>query len=557
MMNAHLFSEFSGLQLLANDGRLFAFLSFAAALFGAFLLARPLFRRLPMGAAPGGADDPFDSSGVTAVSLKAVESRLRDAGLAEAHIPAHVQDAAQSLAELRRRLLDVHPEALELVDRGDFKAAAATLKLDCELRLAPIDGARAPEDAGKDAELFAAAAAIDQLNLDHRRAAERYAAAASLVSTAAELAGTLPASAGAAWRFRMAQGRALVDDGAQSGQGDSLIGAIESYDRALEAVSRAQSPFAWAQTQFHRADALLASGVNDNEPRRVEEAVGSYQLALEEWTHDAAPFEWARAQHNLGDALQRLAEMEDGVERLRPAAEAYRAALKAWTQRAAPELFAMAQGNLGDALAVMGARTRDETMLREAICAYRAALGELRRDLAPREWARMQNSLGNALEALSEQEFCERKYDRNQLRLAVEAFQSALEGQTPEASPAEFAATNVNLGDALLALGEGEAAENPAYGHDLLSRAAAAYRAALSAADGRAPVEAAKIKINLAYALGLLWNGTRNRQMLTEALAMLDAAIAAIKGTDENQHVADAECAREKILAALAQAGAA
>jgi hypothetical protein len=45
--------------------------------------------------------------------------------------------------------------------------------------------------------------------------------------------------------------------------------------------------------------------------------------------------------------------------------------------------------------------------------------------------------------------------------------------------------------------------------------------------------------------------------MLTEALAMLDAAIAAIKGTDENQHVADAECAREKILAALAQAGAA
>ena len=105
-----------------------------------------------------------------------------------------------------------------------------------------------------------------------------------------------------------------------------------------------------------------------------------------------------------------------------------------------------------------------------------------------------------------------------------------------------------------MALGEGEAAENPAYGEDLLRRAAAAYRAALSTADGRAPVDAAKIKINLAYALGLLWNGTRNRQMLNEALAMLDGAITAIKGTSERQHVADAERARERILAALAQA---
>ena len=249
-------------------------------------------------------------------SVSRRSTRLREAGVDEAHIPAHVRDAAQSLSELRTRLLDVHPEALELVDRGDFEAAAATLKQDCELRLAPIDGMRAPDEACRDAELYAAAAAIDQLNLDHRGAAKKYAAAARLVSNAAEIVGAPPASAGAAWRFRMAQGRALVEDGARSGQGDSLVGAIESYDRALDAVSRAQSPFAWAQTQFHRADALLAAGVNDNEPCRVEEAVGSYQLALEEWTHNSRALEWARAQHNLGDALQRLAEMEDGVERL-------------------------------------------------------------------------------------------------------------------------------------------------------------------------------------------------------------------------------------------------
>ncbi len=551
-MDAHLINEFSGLMLLADDGKLVAFLGAAVALFAAFRVARPLFRRLPMGDAANGtnsgaADDP---SGVTPVALRAIEARLREAGVAEAHIPLRVRDAAGALSQLRQRLEDVCPPALALVDRGDFEAAAAALREDCELRLAPIDGERDPDEARNDAEIYAAAAAIDHLQLDYRGAADKYAAAARLVAAA----GALQESAGAAWRFRMAQARALVDNGAAMGCGESLIGAIESYGLALEAVSRAESPFAWAATQFDRADALLASGVNDYEASRVEQAVASYQLALEEWTHDAAPFDWARTQHNLGDALQQLAEMEDCVDRLRPAVDAYRAALSEWTRRAVPDLFAMAQGNLGDALAVMGARTGDEAMLREAICAYRAALGELRRDIAPEEWARMQNNLGNALEALSEHEFCERKYSLEQLRHAVEAFESALEGQTAEDAPAEFAATNVNLGDALLALGEGEAADNPAYGHDLLRRAVSAYKAALATVDGHAPLDAAKIKINLAYALGLLWNGTRDRQMLNEALAMVDGAIATIKGTPERHHVADAERAREKILAALAQA---
>jgi tetratricopeptide (TPR) repeat protein len=279
--------------LLANYGKLFAFLGCAVALFGVFHLARPLFRRLPMGVSPdekGGAG--ADPSGVGAASLQAVESRLREAGVAEAHIPARLRDAAASLSELRERLESVQSEALALIDRGDFEAATAALKQDCELSLAPIDVDRDPGDARKDAELHAAAAAIDQLNLDYRAAADKYAAAAHLVRGVGEPR----TSAGAEWRFCMAQARALADDGAQRGHGESFLGAIESYDRALDAVSRNESPFAWAATQFHRADALLASGVNDNEASRVEEAVSSYQLALEEWTHDAAPFEWARTQ---------------------------------------------------------------------------------------------------------------------------------------------------------------------------------------------------------------------------------------------------------------------
>ena len=266
-MNANLFNEFSWLMLLADNGAMVAFLGCAAALFGAFCLARRLFRRLPMGNSSSGQERRGDCGGGPALALQAVKSRLREAGIAEAHIPARLQDAARSLSELRDQLEAVRPEALALVDRGDFEAAAAALS--CELRLTPVPpGGRAPDEARRDAELFAAAAEIDQLNLDYRAAADKYDAAARLVCAAEP-----DASAGALWRFRMAQGRALVDDGAARGLGESLIGAVESYDRALAAVSRAHSPFAWAATQFHRADALLASGVNDNEAGRIEEAV--------------------------------------------------------------------------------------------------------------------------------------------------------------------------------------------------------------------------------------------------------------------------------------------
>jgi tetratricopeptide (TPR) repeat protein len=214
----------------------------------------------------------------------------------------------------------------------------------------------------------------------------------------------------------------------------------------------------------------------------------------------------------------------------------------------------MTQGDLGDVLAVIGARTGDDAALREAICAYRAALGELRRDLEPKERVRMQNNLGNALEAQAEHEFCDRKYWRDQLKQAVEAFEFALDGQTAEAAPDEYAATNVNLGDALLALGESELAAKPAYGLDVLRRAAGAYRAALATPGERAAVDSAKIRINLAYALGLLWNVSRDRRCLDEALAVLERAISMLEGTPERAHVADAERARDQLRACLAQA---
>ena len=531
----------------------------AAVVFGGFVAARIIFRRLPPDSY-GAKQQPSlrmapteeEKRAVAPACLQAIESRLREAGVPELLIPWRLRDASQSLARLRARLVKVKPDAVALIDCGDFDAAVAILKQSCEPDTDLDEGCCEPGQAHQAAEIYADAALIDQLKLDYRSAAENFAAAATLVSRFGD-----PASKGQEeWRLRIEQGHALVDDGLQTGNGGSFISAIATYDQALSLVPRREAPFNWAATQFHRGDALLASGVNDNETERFEEAVESFRAALEEWTPEPAPFDWARAQHNLGEALQRLAEIEPGVERLQPAVEAYRAALREWTREAAPDLFAMVQSNLGDALAIMGVRATDKTKLREAVDAYRAALGEMRREIAPKEWAMIQRNLGNALEALAEQEDRDQIYGFKRLAQAVEAFEAARDGQSPETSPVEFAAASVNLADALLALGEREFVENPDYGASVLQRAATAYRDALAGSDAISPVDVARVKVNLAYALGLIWNKTRDRPMLDEALAMLDAAIPIIKDTKEKQHVENAERARETVLAALAREAA-
>ncbi|WP_395667136.1 hypothetical protein [Methylocella sp.] len=525
--------------LMSPDNRSFLALVLGSGfvLLVGFWGARRLMRALPD--SYGEASPPTDAErdGVTAASREAVAAMLQAENLDATQFERRLGQAIDMLAKLRTRLADACPAALALVDAGDFAAARAALRNGRDPR------GVGPDQAKREARLYTAAAVIDQIKLDYRGAAENYDVAATLVSQVGE-----EEARGQEWRLRIEQARALVGDATVKGNADSIGPALAVYDKALELAPRRAAPHAWAQTQMHRGDALLAGGLAAAEPRLVEDAVQSYQAALEEWTRRATPFEWARAQHNLGEALRRLADFDSGVERLQPAADAYRAALSAWTREAAPDLWAMTQGGLGDALAVIGAHTGDGDTLREAIAAYQAALGELRREIAPQEWAQIQNSLGVALEALAEHEHREGDYGAKPLKLAVEAFQHALEGRSAETDPAQYAATSVGLGDSLLSLGEHEAETNPEYGADLLARAAEAYRGALKVRDAITPQEVARIEINLAYALGLSWTGARDDALLDEALAHVEDAIALLRESGDAEHLAAAEAARRNIL---------
>ena len=131
----------------------------------------------------------------------------------------------------------------------------------------------------------------------------------------------------------------------------------------------------------------------------------------------------------------------------------------------------------------------DPIHIDRAVRALRLALEVYTREHSPADWAMTQNNLGNALRRLGE------RGDDAALGRAVEAYRLALEVRTREHSPADWAMTQNNLGNALLTLGE--------RGDDAaLGQAVEAYRLALEIyTRERSPAEWAITQNNLGTAL--------------------------------------------------------
>ena len=150
-----------------------------------------------------------------------------------------------------------------------------------------------------------------------------------------------------------------------------------------------------------------------------------------------------------------------------------------------------------------------------AIAAYRAALEQRTRERVPLDWAMTQNNLGNALLALGE-----RESGTARLTEAVAAYRAALEEYTRERMPLSWATTQNNLGIALATLG---AREN---GTARLTEAVEAHRAALEERTReRVPLDWAQTQNNLGSALQTLGARESGTARLTEAVAAYRAAL--------------------------------
>jgi hypothetical protein len=104
---------------------------------------------------------------------------------------------------------------------------------------------------------------------------------------------------------------------------------------------------------------------------------------------------------------------------------------------------------LGDALETFGLLEGSTKELEEAVAAFHLALEEQTRDRRPLDWAATQNDLGTVLEALGERE-------SNTLRLeeAVAADRAALEEYTRERTPLRWAASYGSQGVAMMLIAD-------------------------------------------------------------------------------------------------------
>jgi tetratricopeptide (TPR) repeat protein len=448
--------------------------------------------------------------GVAIAPLRAVLRRLGELNVAPEDIPARLDAAATRLLELEKTLAQpiqgdaaaqaARDAARRLIDLGDFDAAAALLR----------QGRQDARKRREDSQRIEAAMAADEAGL--ARVDLRYRDAAALYAEAAEL---VPFDAGAAWGYRLDQGKVLYDLGKEFGDNAALREAISVYEQALALASRNRVPLDWAMTQNNLGNALLYLGESKGDTALLEEAVTVYHASLEERTRDRVPLDWAMTRNNLGNALQTLGALERGTARLEEAVTAYREALEELTRDRVPLDWAKTQNNLGAALLILGDRKGDPSLLEEAVTAYRKALKERTRDRVPREWAATQSNLGTALEHLGA-----RKGDTSLLEKAVIAFREALEEYSRDRVPLDWAATQNNLGAALLTLGQHER------GTTRLEKAVTAFRAALEERTrDRVPLDWAMTQNNLGYALTRLGEHKNDTVLLEEAVTAYRAAL--------------------------------
>lgn len=442
--------------------------------------------------------------GVSVPPLLAVLRKLGEAEVAPEDIPARLEAAADRLLAAEARLArpsNDRPEiqaarakARALINAGDLDGAGVVLR---NARTALRE-----QTAREEAALLTDEAAVAEVGLAYREAAELHREAARLLDFDVE----------SAWGAWLRAANALQMLGRDSGDSTILRLAVDWLEHeALPRAPRTDRPLNWAATQNDLGTALAILGARMGKAA-LHQAAAAFELALEERSRERAPLDWAMTQNNLGNVLLALGECDDDDDALRRAVTAFRAALKECTRERAPPQWAMIKNNLGNALTILGVRT-DGTALCGAIKAFNAALLVRTRDHMPLAWAATKNNLGGALLILG------RRGNDSALHKAVAAYRVALEERTRERLPFAWAETQTNIGSALRVLGE---RGDDAALHDAI---AAFHKALTVRMRARMPVQWAITQENLALALKVQAQHKRDCGLIEKSLVAINGAI--------------------------------
>jgi tetratricopeptide (TPR) repeat protein len=211
-----------------------------------------------------------------------------------------------------------------------------------------------------------------------------------------------------------------------------------------------------AMLLFSSAAIAFAIGENKGGSEQLQCSAELYRRLLDEhWTGESEQKERAAVQNNLGNVLLRLGERNKSTKDLDDAVKAYEAALKVRTRDQAPQDWAITKINLASTFSRLG-RLELETgtgngveRSNQAVSIYREVLKEQSESKTPQDWAMTQNNLADALIALGKH-----GKDANLLNEAVVACHATMRVWTRSSVPLGWAMAQKNLGDALTGLGE-------------------------------------------------------------------------------------------------------
>ena len=369
-----------------------------------------------------------------------------------------------------------------------------------------------------------------------------YAAAAELFAEARD---SLPASeAQASWLYAMRQGEALFRLGDEFDDARALAECTRAYAAALAMTARDETPRNWVAAQCGIALAHLRVAERQSsagaDPAALGLSIAAWRAALAVLEPLDEPAQLTVSRRHLARALALQGERADGDAALDEAARLYRVLAAAISRETAPLDWAEAQASLAATLLVLAERTDPApgaalpATLTEAVTALEGVLAVYRRDAHPQEWSTARMNMGQALLSLGERGPREQSLAR--YADAVVCFEDALAVQSRDAAPGNWALIQTNRANALAAIGE--QARDPAR----LDAAAGAYRQAMEALGGpKNALRHAIAGLNLGTVLVRLAETREPRRHWMEAMAVMLAALETFKAQGAPAFAAIAE----------------
>lgn len=238
-----------------------------------------------------------------------------------------------------------------------------------------------------------------------------------------------------AWAIVMMNLGIAYDERTNGDREENIENAIEFYKQALQVFNYEDRPYEWTKTTMNLAVSYYMR-VEGDRAENIEDAISINLKTLKFIGKETLPVDWSQVMSNLGLAyLKRI--KSDRVENIEKAIVCYRDSLLVRTREDMEIEWAQSTVNLGMAYAQLAQEENKFLNRQKSILLYKEALQVLTVEKAPAMWSLAMINLSATYADSGIEE---------DLDLAIETCQQALEARTKQDSPVEWALLMMILG---------------------------------------------------------------------------------------------------------------